>query len=169
MEQDFPNHPLTERNYRMPRHRLRNVVFLTHGDYNSNFYLSRAGIIQMADAAEEVAKLLGTQSVKVVTSPAARAFQGAEIVGRRFNVQPEKVDALWIAGPRKGSVHQAVNALLPHMGIAATLIVVTHPSPVRDLPKEFARAALGFSISSGSRGYGKGWLINVAERVALPI
>ncbi|KKT43462.1 MAG: hypothetical protein UW32_C0001G0054 [Candidatus Wolfebacteria bacterium GW2011_GWE2_44_13] len=123
----------------------------------------------MADAAEEVAKLLGTQSVKVVTSPAARAFQGAEIVGRRFNVQPEKVDALWIAGPRKGSVHQAVNALLPHMGIAATLIVVTHPSPVRDLPKEFARAALGFSISSGSRGYGKGWLINVAERVALPI
>lgn len=84
---------------------MKHLVILRHGNYlnanpqNQDRGLSSVGISQYEKLAGDIKKITYNGSVYIITSPAPRAFWGAEILAARLKVvaPPEKILFLWDA------------------------------------------------------------------------
>ena len=121
---------------------MKKLVVVRHGDYGDDGHLNEAGVKQLEGLASKLAAAVGTGKVLILSSPAIRTKESAEIISLKFNSVPETTEWLFVdvrSDMNLPAVLQLVDARRDEMDC---VILVTHGPYVRDFPVYFGKQAL---------------------------
>jgi phosphohistidine phosphatase SixA len=145
--------------------KIMNTVALVarHGDYNGQDNLSPSGERQMRQLAEVIAGVAKEQNltVKLLSSTAARAEQGARIIAKELGLADGQItfdESFWDDESHYGEMSKAIELFDAALADATLVVVLSH----MDFTPGIARRAcekLEVDPNFGLLDYGQGWLI----------
>lgn len=129
---------------------MKNLVIVRHGLYGKNDRLNNYGRAQMSALAAKLKPLINGASVRILTSPAARARESAEILGAAFSVEIEEQEVLWSEGAHPENFPEALKLVRINKDKADVLMLVTHYEYAEGFPAYFSEQELGIALHSRS-------------------
>ena len=108
---------------------MKILMIVRHGEYGNDDRLNEIGRRQIADLAEKLGGYTNGGSVLLLTSPADRAHESAEIIGFHFGVELEDHEVLWSDNRHSEDFPSALELIKSRQGDADILILVANWGP----------------------------------------
>lgn len=142
---------------------MKKLVVVRHGQYGHDDHLNEVGRYWIKHLAKTLGVHLNGGSVLLLTSPADRARESAEIIGAHFGVELEEHDVLWSEGIHPEDFPSALKLVQSRQREVDTLILVTHLEYVRGFPSYFARQELRVEIKCHPIEKGEAWVVDCEQ------
>ncbi|MBI4118720.1 MAG: histidine phosphatase family protein [Parcubacteria group bacterium] len=142
---------------------MKQLIVVRHGDYGHS-ELTDLGRTQIRALAEKLKPFTNGATVLVLTSPAVRARQSAEIISSTFGVGFEEHDILWSDESRTENLLGTLELVRSRKDGAEVIILVTHYEYVERFPEYIAREELGTELRSRVIGKGQAWVLDCLQK-----
>lgn len=147
---------------------MKHLIIVRHGEYGRTDHLTEPGSRQIKVLAYKLQDLVNGASVHILTSPADRARESAEIIGSVLESGLEEHAILWSGGDAPqhhgGNCALALELIRSHQDKADALVLVTHYEYVEALPGYFAKQELGTNLHSRLIGKGEAWIVDCEQK-----
>ncbi len=144
---------------------MKKLIVVRHGQYDNTGHLSDAGHEQIRVLASKLKKLIDeNMSIVVLTSPASRARESADIISNVLGVKTEESDVLLSEGILHPMNLSRALEFVKSKDKTDIIILVTHFDYVADFPKYFSEKELGIELLSIEIGKGEAWVVDCLKR-----
>jgi len=144
---------------------MKKLVLLRHGSYSGD-HLNDLGRQQIKNLALQLKKLINGDNLSIITSPAIRAVESAQILSSFFGVKYE-VNKVFLSG---GQYHEDLPKALEIIRTkekVAVLIIVTHYEYLEKFPHYFGKEELGSFFYTDTVDKGEALVIDYQEKSLL--
>jgi len=140
---------------------MKKLVIVRHGTYGADDKLNDDGRKEINLLAENLKKVLFDGIVKVLTSPADRARESAEIICSVLGVgECEQHEVLWSDEDHLEDYDKAFDLIKDQAEDSDILILVTHFEYADHLPEYFAQEVLKKKINSWKIKKGEAFVLD---------
>ncbi|HNW09126.1 MAG TPA: histidine phosphatase family protein [bacterium] len=143
---------------------MNHLILVRHGDYSHTGQLNNRGIIQIESLAQKIKMVSNGNRALILTSPADRARQSAEILGRNLSAQLITENILWSDCDHMEDFEGVLELVRAQSDQTETLILVTHYEYVESFPAYFARQELGVDLPCWVIERGEAWVIDCHQK-----
>ena len=121
---------------------MKLLVVVRHGAYDDDLNLNHRGKDQIQGLSEKLKDFVNGNKILLLSSPAPRASQSAQIISEKLGVPVEEHAILWSDSDHWENFDGLLKIVKKRKSEAEVIILVTHLEYVEGFPNHFARNEL---------------------------
>jgi phosphohistidine phosphatase SixA len=142
---------------------MKKLLIARHGNYDRDYRLNEYGKKQMTELAEFLQTGLDGDSLLILSSPAPRASDSADVMAKMLKTGFEEVEELWDDNRHRGDPKKSYEIIKARGADVDVVIAITHMEFTEYLPRYFIKD-LGIDTLCTEIGQGKAWEIDFEKR-----
>lgn len=125
---------------------MKFLIVVRHGEYDEDYNLDHDGRCQIQGLSEKLKEFVNGNETLLLSSPAPRAIQSAQIISEILGMPAEEHDILWSDNDHFRDFDGLRMILRERKSEAEVIIIVTHLEYVEGFPLYFAVNELGMAV-----------------------